>query len=92
MIIRSRNEKGLEKRCESLREILQRDFSQEKNIEIIGPAPLPFYKLRNYFRWHVMLKGTDLERMRVITDVISASVSRTKDTYLAIDVDPVSIL
>jgi primosomal protein N' (replication factor Y) len=25
-------------------------------VEIIGPAPLPFYKLRGHFRWHVMLK------------------------------------
>ena len=26
------------------------------DVEIIGPAPLPFYKLRGHFRWHVMLK------------------------------------
>ncbi len=28
----------------------------ETGSEIIGPAPLPFYKLRGHFRWHVMLK------------------------------------
>ena len=27
-----------------------------ESAEIIGPAPLPFYKLRGHFRWHVMLK------------------------------------
>ncbi len=26
------------------------------SVEVIGPAPLPFYKLRGHFRWHVMLK------------------------------------
>lgn len=25
-------------------------------VAILGPAPLPFYKLRGHFRWHVMLK------------------------------------
>ena len=30
--------------------------SQRESVEIIGPAPLPFYKLRGHFRWHVMLK------------------------------------
>ncbi len=63
-------------------------------IEIIGPAPLPFYKLRGHFRWHVMLK--------IPTDVQSSAIAKLypllmqlrKPSAVAfqIDVDPLNIL
>ncbi|MBN1493048.1 MAG: primosomal protein N', partial [Candidatus Omnitrophica bacterium] len=92
VIIRSRNEKGLEERCKKLATLVHADHADERGIEVIGPAPLPFYKLRNYYRWHVMIKGVDHVRMRAVTQAIIASVSRAKDSYLAVDVDPISIL
>ncbi|MFC1808701.1 primosomal protein N' [Candidatus Omnitrophota bacterium] len=92
IIIRSRNEKGLEVKCLQLAEKLHTKYELDNGVEIIGPAPLPFYKLRNYFRWHVMLKGVDSERMRAIAHEIVSSISRSKDTSVAVDVDPISIL
>jgi primosomal protein N' (replication factor Y) len=92
IIIRSRDEKALETRCEQLGVMLREDNALHEGVEIMGPAPLPFYKLRNYFRWHVMLKGNDLARMRVVTDAVVSAIARAKDSYLAIDVDPISIL
>jgi primosomal protein N' (replication factor Y) len=65
------------------------EFSQ---IEIMGPAPLPFYKLRGHYRWHVMMKmprsGLPL---KVVWQILSKS-KRPSGVAMAVDVDPLNIL
>jgi primosomal protein N' (replication factor Y) len=66
--------------------------SQRESVEIIGPAPLPFYKLRGHFRWHVMLK---LPKGEVLTPRIHQtllSLKKPSAVAFAIDVDPLNIL
>jgi len=69
-------------------------------VEIIGPAPLPFYKLRGHFRWHVMLKlplaapdGTMGMKDR-IGEIYRTLMKLKKPSGVAfqIDVDPLNIL
>jgi len=61
-------------------------------FELLGPAPLPFYRLRGHFRWHLMLKGDDVlrinEKLREGFNILKKP-SRVK---LIVDVDPVSVL
>lgn len=77
-----------------------------EGVEIIGPAPLPFYKLRGHFRWHVMLKlpvlksgfrittNRSLESVPAITDIYKALMALKKPAGVAfaIDTDPLNIL
>ena len=35
-------------------------------IEILGPAPAPLEKLKNNYRWQVLMKGADLEELHLI--------------------------
>ncbi|MFH0984245.1 MAG: primosomal protein N' [Candidatus Omnitrophota bacterium] len=61
-------------------------------IEIIGPAPLPFYKLRGHFRWHVMLKiPKDLSLVPRINDQLSG-LKKPSGVAFQLDVDPLNIL
>jgi primosomal protein N' (replication factor Y) (superfamily II helicase) len=64
--------------------------------ELLGPAPAPLARLRGQFRYHLVLKGTDLARM---TREVRAAFSQAggkwrkgKDIRLTVDVGPVSIL
>lgn len=82
--------------------------SQRDGVEIVGPAPLPFYKLRGNFRWHVMLKLPTLDtpgvdRVQhpgcpggaVVTAEIYQllmSLKRPAGVAFAIDRDPLNIL
>ncbi|OGX10953.1 MAG: primosomal protein N', partial [Omnitrophica bacterium RIFOXYB12_FULL_50_7] len=77
-------------------------------IEIIGPAPLPFYKLRGHFRWHVMLKlptlstpGVDRGPHPVWTGDVSVTsriysilmgLRKPSGVAFQMDVDPLNIL
>lgn len=60
--------------------------------ELIGPAPLPFYKLRGHFRWHVMLK---IPKDLWITPSLYATLLGLKKpsaVAFQLDVDPLNIL
>ena len=61
-------------------------------IEIIGPAPLPFYKLRGHYRWHVMLKlPLNHDFTGLVRETID-SLKKPSDVAYALDVDPLNIL
>ncbi len=61
-------------------------------VEVIGPAPLPFYKLRGHFRWHVMLKIP--KGLPVTGQVYALLMQLKKPSAVAfqLDIDPLNIL
>lgn len=69
------------------------------DVEIIGPAPLPFYKLRGHYRWHVMLKlpqpvpgtGPVLLMPGKIQSIL-LSLKKSSAVAFALDIDPLNIL
>ncbi len=69
------------------------------SVEIIGPAPLPFYKLRGHYRWHVMLKlprpvsgeGSAFLMPGKIQSIL-LSLKKSSAVAFALDVDPLNIL
>ncbi len=63
-----------------------------KLFELIGPAPLPFYKLRGHFRWHLMLKGDDVRAINRELRKRLAGMKKPSRIKLIVDVDPVSVL
>lgn len=68
--------------------------------ELIGPAPLPFYKLRGHFRWHVMLKlplvrpdfQTDTELVQTLIYQKLMELKKPSGVAFQLDVDPLNIL
>ncbi len=95
VIIRSHDENKAYKFAREFREGLKQAFeasSASLTFEIIGPAPLPFYKLRGHFRWHVMLK---LPLNQDVTQLVREAIDTLKkpsDVAYALDVDPLNIL
>jgi primosomal protein N' (replication factor Y) len=62
-------------------------------VDVLGPAPAPLAKLRNRFRYRVMLRAVDrasLRRVLAGTHALLAEVSR--EVRASIDVDPVQLL
>lgn len=99
VIIRSRDEKKAYQFGRELRELLNlrlreglENSALEFSPEMIGPAPLPFYKLRGHFRWHVMIKSPRcLTLAGHVIDLI-ATLKKPSSVALAVDVDPLNIL
>ncbi|MBA3554798.1 MAG: primosomal protein N' [Gemmatimonadales bacterium] len=60
-------------------------------LTVLGPAPSPLARIKDRWRWHVLLKGPSDSLGRVVR-YAAARLGRARKTRLAIDRDPVSLL
>ncbi len=92
IIIRSHDEKKAYLFAREIRDALREECSPLPEVEIIGPAPLPFYKLRGHFRWHVMLKiPKELSLSPKIYELLMG-LKKPSGVAFQLDVDPLNIL
>ncbi len=63
-----------------------------KGVEVLGPAPTPIEKIRNLWRWHLILKGKNSKILRQSATVIIAKVKDLKEVKIDVDVDPINLL
>lgn len=62
-------------------------------VDVLGPAPQPFSRLKGKHRWHVTLRGEDHRRLRDLADgVLEHASGSPKGVRVNVDVDPVSLL
>jgi primosomal protein N' (replication factor Y) len=62
-------------------------------LQVLGPTAAPIAKVRNRFRFRVMLRSTSRERLRQATLAVHAAIGTLPRTVrAAIDVDPVGLL
>lgn len=85
LIYENQNEHQCKVKTIELFQILNQAFNKqsgEKNlVEILGPSPAFISKIKNKFRWHILLKGKNLQQFLPLVP---------KDW--TIDVDPYSLL
>jgi primosomal protein N' (replication factor Y) len=60
-------------------------------IDVLGPAPCPLVKIKDRWRWHVLLKGSSESLGRVVR-YAARRLKREGKTRIVIDRDPVSLL
>ncbi len=62
-------------------------------VDVVGPAPAPLTRLRNRFRYHVMLRSSDRKALRrVLGQLDLARAALPRSVRCSIDVDPVQLL
>jgi len=70
---------------------LARTFQKESEPEILGPAPAPLTRIRDKYRWQLLLKGRKLEVLHNFLHNLEgeiSSLSKAGTVKIAIDVDP----
>ncbi len=74
---------------------LARKSKSGSAVEILGPAPAPLSRLRNRFRWQLLLKGRNLATLAGLGHFLRDSPPtqvRTGKVRMTLDVDPDSML
>jgi primosomal protein N' (replication factor Y) (superfamily II helicase) len=61
------------------------------DVSVLGPAPCPLARIKDRWRWHVLLKGQQ-EVLGRIVRYAAARLPRTGTTRIVIDRDPASLL
>jgi len=80
--------------AEAVAKSLVKDTTPE-GIRVLGPAPAPIERIKQRYRWQVMIKSRELKPMRAAIAAMRAEVGPSADRddiYLAIDIDPVRML
>ena len=67
---------------------------EPKEMRVMGPAPAPVPRLKNEFRYQLLLKSSDRKKLNETLHTIRRFAAEKKwgATSLVIDVDPVSLL
>jgi primosomal protein N' (replication factor Y) len=66
-----------------------------EGLRVLGPAPAPIERIKQRYRWQVMVKSRELKPMRAALVAMRAEVgprAERDSVYLAIDIDPVRML
>src|SRR3989338_3416403 len=91
IIFRGKKEQSVHEQAHQFRKWLEA-AKEHQNVELMGPAPLPLYRLRGHFRWHLMLRSSNTDLMHAAVRKALEQFKRKTGVYLAIDVDPLVIL
>lgn len=86
----SENEDMLENNMDRIGKIFKNSL-KNKNVSILGPAPCGILKIKNKYRWHVILKGDISKIKREVFDLLQKNV-QNKDISYMIDVDPYMLI
>jgi primosomal protein N' (replication factor Y) len=63
-------------------------------IETLGPAPSPLDKIKDNYRWQILLKGKDTDQMHALCTAINGARQELvgRQCTLSIDVDPENMM
>lgn len=65
-----------------------------KKVEIFGPSPAPRHKIKDRFRWQILLKSESIGAIRMLCATLISMRSKLIPTSVTfeVDVDPISLL
>lgn len=79
-------EEKVKKVAYEIKEVLSQ--FREEDFEILGPAPHPLPKIRNIYRWNLLLEGKNVEHMlRLLYNIIGFR-RRVEGVQIVVDVNP----
>jgi primosomal protein N' (replication factor Y) (superfamily II helicase) len=75
-----------------IRAVQNRHPEYREHIEILGPAPSPIEKLRNRYRWQILLKGNQIRPLIGLANIARETFTGVSKVRIHIDVDPYNML
>ena len=67
---------------------------EKLRIEVLGPAPSPLDKIKDNYRWQILIKGSQTEEMHALCSAVKGARQELvgRQCVLAIDVDPENMM
>ena len=92
--IEGHNAEKVEKAARGFAEVLRKESGRKKGIDILGPAPGTIPRLKNRYRWHLLMRG---ESAQGLQETLRGAISSYSDGWggtvrLIVDVDPVDFV
>ncbi len=95
LVIRGENQGKVIEFVQKLKEYINNTIKLSPGTQILGPVSCPIEKLKNNYRYHIIIKSNYINEInkdiRVIKEFFKIS-SFSRHLYLEIDIDPVSLV
>ena len=85
-------EKKIQFLAAQLRTLQQRNPEIYRNVEVLGPAAAPIEKLRNRYRWQLLLRSKQSSNLLKLARAAKELLPNSRAARLHIDVDPYTML
>jgi primosomal protein N' (replication factor Y) len=94
ILVSGYNERQVIRTIELWTELLNKTINDmELNVEILGPVPAPLGLIKKRFRYHIIMKGVDLEALQNLARVIREKATEySAEPRTIIDIEPQSLL
>ncbi len=70
-----------------------RTFAEKLELDVLGPSPAPIAKLRNRYRFRVLLRSADRASLRKVVALLEQERTKfPREVRCSIDIDPVQLL
>lgn len=69
-----------------------RRYDPDQSVIVLGPAPAPLEKLRDRYRWHVLLKSERLSELHGATDWVLSGYKARAGSKIYVDIDPENMM
>ncbi len=67
-------------------------FFKKGDVQFLGPAPAPLHKLRGRYRYQMLLKAADMERLNQTVRDLMEALADTGSTQVICDVEPMDMM
>lgn len=61
-------------------------------IFLLGPVPAPFTKMKNLYRWHLIIKGRTTKSIKKAIDAVLNEYKVSSTIHYTIDIDPTTLM
>jgi len=95
LVFRSADKNAAEETAEEGVKLLADEIKRmrfENTVEILGPAECPILKISQNYRYHLLLRGSDIRPLQKAARTLLFGYSHPQSVYIECDVDPVSLL
>ena len=92
--ISSKNEELLIKSIQKIGIILKNKLENNNKISILGPSPCILSKIKEYYRWQILVKGElDIDLADNIKNIVYTSLQNSySDIRISLDINPNNLL
>ncbi|MDR4497840.1 MAG: primosomal protein N' [Candidatus Scalindua sp.] len=93
IVLRGKREEDVKERSIELAEKLKDTIKLYKNtVEILGPSPAPVTRVKDNYRWHIVVKAINIEYLQQVLTSIKDEPRISKKVQTVIDVDAYMML
>ena len=93
ILVEHKNESNINDYCLKVLEKIKNFVAENKGIEILGPAPCPWSRIKNKFRWQIVIKAKNPELIQSLYQThLKEIVMVGKGIRVTLDMDPLNLL